>query len=245
MKRKFTADEVRELVWENEVETIQGEDRRWSRTNCTIIQTEDGKYYELYWEQGLTECQENEFEAQEVEEVELKEETKTVTQKNWVKKENKVIEEKIINNGDKEKMRDKLKKLANYLQEVNELKDQLKIKKEEYEASIKSLKDSVSEKDTLIKGLKGEISPLILEKFDKDPTVKKFDGGLSIKEYTKLVYDKKEGLDWAKENASIMVVLDVKAFEKYAKDNDLSFVKKEKESKVEFPTKGIKLEEGE
>lgn len=79
MKRHFTSEEVREYVFENEVKTIPGEDRRWSRTNITIIEL-DGKYYSLEWEQGLTENQENDFyeqDAPEVKKVE-KEITKTI-----------------------------------------------------------------------------------------------------------------------------------------------------------------------
>jgi hypothetical protein len=84
MKRKFTKEEVQNLVWENAIETDYGENRRWSRTNITIVEF-NKKFYELYWEEGLTEYQENEYEAQEADEMEQIE--KTIIVKRWVKKE--------------------------------------------------------------------------------------------------------------------------------------------------------------
>ena len=78
---KFTKEQVRELVWEAEVETINGENRRWSRSNTTIVEFEN-KFYDLYWEEGLTEMQDDEFEAQDAPEVKQIEETIVV--KKWV-----------------------------------------------------------------------------------------------------------------------------------------------------------------
>lgn len=86
MKRKFTAREVEDLVW-NGIETIEGENRRWSRTNITIVKI-DEKFYQLEWEEGLTEMQENRFDDQEADEVIQVEETVVV--KKWkIKKEEK------------------------------------------------------------------------------------------------------------------------------------------------------------
>ncbi|MHA1348053.1 MAG: hypothetical protein ACTSO3_16750 [Candidatus Heimdallarchaeaceae archaeon] len=83
MKRKFTENEVEKLVWENDVETIKGEDRRWSRTNKTIVEV-DGKHFALEWEQGLTESQENYYEDQEADEVSLVEYEVTKTVSEWM-----------------------------------------------------------------------------------------------------------------------------------------------------------------
>ncbi len=85
---KFTAKEVKAMVYEDDfdsevIETIEGEDRRWSRTNITIIKHIKGKFYELYWEHGLTENQENEFEDQDAPEV--KQVEKTTIVKSWVR----------------------------------------------------------------------------------------------------------------------------------------------------------------
>jgi len=78
---KFTKKQIEELVWESDVETFHGENRRWSRSNSTVVEYE-GKFYELYWEEGLTEGQENEFEAQDAPEVKQVTETLAVTK--WV-----------------------------------------------------------------------------------------------------------------------------------------------------------------
>ena len=67
-----------------EVEEISGENRRWSQGMQTIFKV-DNRYFSICWEKGLTEMQENEFYDQP-EEVELKEYTKTITVKNWIKK---------------------------------------------------------------------------------------------------------------------------------------------------------------
>ena len=80
MSKFFKEDDVRELVWESEVERIVGESRRWSRTNLSIVESE-GKFYELQWEQGLTEQQEDEYFDQTAKEVEQIE--KTVVVKEW------------------------------------------------------------------------------------------------------------------------------------------------------------------
>lgn len=53
-------DELRELVHEYEVETRHGSNRRWTRTNTTIISLTN-RYFKIHWDEGLTECQENEY----------------------------------------------------------------------------------------------------------------------------------------------------------------------------------------
>jgi len=84
-RRKFTESEAREAIWENEVDLIKGEDRRWTRTNTTIVKMkDDGKYYELHWEQGLTERQENMYEDQNAREVKKIERTVIKTESYWV-----------------------------------------------------------------------------------------------------------------------------------------------------------------
>jgi hypothetical protein len=79
---KLTKEEVQEIVFSDHkdfdtVEEIDGEDRRWSRTNEVItLHKPTGKLYRVYWEQGLTEMQEHEYEAQDA--VEVRRVTKTV-----------------------------------------------------------------------------------------------------------------------------------------------------------------------
>lgn len=56
----LTEKELSTLVYEYEVETSHGENRRWSRTNTTIVKIKD-RFFSIDWEQGLTEVQEDEF----------------------------------------------------------------------------------------------------------------------------------------------------------------------------------------
>ena len=89
---ELTYDEVQCIVWEDiedEEEiitktTINGDDNRWDRFVFTILEV-DNRYFQLYHLQGLTEYQENTYEAQialEVEPIEV-----VVTE--WKPKENK------------------------------------------------------------------------------------------------------------------------------------------------------------
>jgi len=78
---KLTESELRNLVWEYEVETENGENRRWSRTNTTIVKLLD-RYFSVDWEEGLTESQENEYYEQPYEVV-CKTEEKTIVVKMW------------------------------------------------------------------------------------------------------------------------------------------------------------------
>ena len=78
---KLTGYEVENLVWEHEVERIQGEDRRWSRTNTSIVMIND-KTYSVYWEHGLTEGQDNEYESQTA--IEVKQVEEVTILKTWV-----------------------------------------------------------------------------------------------------------------------------------------------------------------
>ena len=61
MKRKFTADEIRE-IWMNDdyVHKETEEHRRWS-ANVTLITEVEGKFYAVYFDQGLTESQDDFF----------------------------------------------------------------------------------------------------------------------------------------------------------------------------------------
>ncbi|MDD3222319.1 MAG: hypothetical protein PHG07_08020 [Lachnospiraceae bacterium] len=67
-----------------EVERTKGENRRWSRTVSSICKLCD-RFFKLVWEEGLTECQENEFYDQPYE-VEKRTYEKKITVTEWVKK---------------------------------------------------------------------------------------------------------------------------------------------------------------
>ena len=61
-----------------------GDNRRWSRSVTTYLRTQDGRFFRVDWEQGLTESQENSYWEQPVE-VTLHEEEQTVVviQRTW------------------------------------------------------------------------------------------------------------------------------------------------------------------
>lgn len=83
---KLSEWELKNLVYNgNEVDIEYGEDRRWTRDMESIIKLGD-RYFSIMWEQGLTECQENEFWNQPVE-VEKKEYDKMIHVVEWVAKE--------------------------------------------------------------------------------------------------------------------------------------------------------------
>lgn len=79
----LTKAELCEAIFDcEEVDTQYGENRRWSRSVSTIIKIKD-KLFCINWEQGLTECQENEFYDQPYE---VEEKTKIVEEKCYVRK---------------------------------------------------------------------------------------------------------------------------------------------------------------
>ena len=68
--RHFTEEEVQELVWGTEHDRNILGHNRWSLYVKSIVQTEDGKFYAVYWDEAATEVQEHEFWAQDATEVE-------------------------------------------------------------------------------------------------------------------------------------------------------------------------------
>lgn len=78
----LTDRELSELVYGYAVETDYGENRRWTRTNTTVVKLL-GRYFSVDWEEGLTEYQENEFYNQPIE-VEKKTYEKTITVTEWI-----------------------------------------------------------------------------------------------------------------------------------------------------------------
>lgn len=84
-KEELTNEEVEELVCNtpddiNWVEEIEGEDRRWSRTNLVILGVDD-KYFQIEYEHGLTEYQENEYWGQVA--IEVRKIEKVITTTVW------------------------------------------------------------------------------------------------------------------------------------------------------------------
>ena len=84
---ELTEEELGKLVYERGIETEEGENRRWSRTNVTIVEL-GNRHFSICWEQGLTEMQSDGFYDQPIE-VEKKTYEKTITVTEWVALEGK------------------------------------------------------------------------------------------------------------------------------------------------------------
>lgn len=81
---EFSEYELSLIPWEmNIVETINGENQRWTRPVQTIFEVED-RLFALDWFQGLTESQEHEFFDQPYE---VEKRTRTIVINEYVKKE--------------------------------------------------------------------------------------------------------------------------------------------------------------
>lgn len=84
MKINLTEEEVKEIVYDYNddyflVEEWITETSRWNIHKTGVISSDDGKYYMIYWSEGATEMQENEFWSQTASEVEQQE----VVVKKW------------------------------------------------------------------------------------------------------------------------------------------------------------------
>lgn len=81
----LTEEELRLVIHDFGFESEYEENRRWTRCVSTISEL-CGRYFMTVWDEGLTECQENEYYDQP-EEVELVEYEKTITVREWKRKE--------------------------------------------------------------------------------------------------------------------------------------------------------------
>lgn len=59
--RFFTESELESLVYESDFFTREISEGRWSMSVETVVQADDGKFYLVNWERGLTENQEDSF----------------------------------------------------------------------------------------------------------------------------------------------------------------------------------------
>lgn len=82
---EFDEDELGELRLDLKEESVEyGENERWCRSVTSILKV-GNRYFALYWQQGLTESQPDEFYAQPVEVVKHEYE-KTITITEWIEK---------------------------------------------------------------------------------------------------------------------------------------------------------------
>lgn len=103
-KLVLSEDELCDLIEYFEVDRIYGDNDDWTRPVRTIVELGD-KYFEVDWEEGLTEYQENTYMNQPFE-VKLHTSKKVVEIKNWVVTDSK--EQSNNNFGDMDKVIDKL-----------------------------------------------------------------------------------------------------------------------------------------
>lgn len=81
-KEKLTEQEIENLIYESEqVYEEEGDDHRWTRDIFTVVKL-CGRYFGIYWSQGLTECQENEYYDQPFE-VACENKTEVVRREIW------------------------------------------------------------------------------------------------------------------------------------------------------------------
>lgn len=79
-KENFEEDELSELLWRlEEVDRIQYDDDRWSRPISSIFRIGE-RFFQLDWDKGLTEYQQDYFEEQPFE---VFYEEKTIVVKEW------------------------------------------------------------------------------------------------------------------------------------------------------------------
>ena len=80
---QFTERELADLVFDNRIVTeIEGYEHRWTRSIQTIFINE-GRYFSVWWQRGLTECQDSEF-LNQPEEVRREERIVTTTVVDWI-----------------------------------------------------------------------------------------------------------------------------------------------------------------
>lgn len=78
---ELTTRELWELR-EHEVDTEYGDNRRWSRSVASVVELK-GRFFIIEWEEGLTECQDDEMWEQCPKEVVLVKKVRTITTKSW------------------------------------------------------------------------------------------------------------------------------------------------------------------
>lgn len=80
--KRLSEQEIKELVFDYQIDEIKHDIHRWTRTIETIVEL-CGRTFRIMWERGLTECQVNEYGSQPIE---VKKHTykKTITATEWL-----------------------------------------------------------------------------------------------------------------------------------------------------------------
>lgn len=65
----LSEERQKDLVHGSAITSDGGGERRWAEGMTTVVRDDDGKFYRIFWDRGLTEDHENEFTAGDVSEV--------------------------------------------------------------------------------------------------------------------------------------------------------------------------------
>lgn len=114
---------------------------------------------------------------------------------------------------------------------------------DKFEVEHKELKDTMTIYKDRINTLQKEIKEHVLNLYEADKTIRKFECGTGVRVGEELKYDKEKAFEWAKEH-DLCIQLDVGAFESIAKTQKVSFVTKIPKITPTIPGK-IKWEEKE
>lgn len=133
---------------------------------------------------------------------------------------------------------EKLKTFEQIRKGLETLKDELRKKKEEFEAQNINLINKIQEESKRLEENKEDIWVMAAQEYHNTGE-KKLLGGIGIRIGTMLDYDEEEAFNWALDH-KLCLELNVKSFDKLAKDQQLDFVKKSEKVTVTFP-KEIKL----
>lgn len=121
-------------------------------------------------------------------------------------------------------------------EKLAKLKDNLEIKRVEFEEANTELFEEIKLVSESCDETKAEVSEEAIEEF-KSTGEKKLLGGIGIRVLSKISYSEQDAINWSETNMPIAVkkAIDKKQFERFAKDNDLVFVNKEEKISVTFP----------
>jgi hypothetical protein len=126
-------------------------------------------------------------------------------------------------------------RIARMRSDLNRTEDRLRELREAFDHDTLVLHNSINDMRVQIEADENSLKKAILEDNLKSG-LKKFPGGIEVKEFTIPDYDEATALKWARE-AGVCIKLDKTAFEKLAKSNALPFVSFHKELRVQLPTK--------
>ncbi len=122
-----------------------------------------------------------------------------------------------------EQLKEQIKVVVEYRQTAKVFKERKESTYTEWETQNRILLDDTAFAVQQVVGAEDKLRDLTLKAYTLDPTNKKPADGVGIREVTKLEYDGKVALAYAKEHL-LFLQLNKTAFEKFAKDEEPDFV---------------------